>query len=194
MDACSETSIAKVANIAQFLHGWQHSRELGAQPGAGTLHQRWPYYKVGSRSPGQVCKSATVGISASVLSNFLDLIMAPSAVEVESPQNGTAQVKQLHARQPLKSTRSLDRFESVDITPVIGTEFPEANLVELLKSPNADEYLRDLAIKSKPIRAYLRMKESSLTCQSLSGVWYSSGSRTTSPTISRRNSFNDSAN
>jgi hypothetical protein len=35
------------------------------------------------------------------------------------------------------------------VTPTVGTEFPEANLVEMLNAPNSDELLRDLAITSK---------------------------------------------
>lgn len=70
--------------------------------------------------------------------------MAPSAVETEIPIISS---KQDH-REPLKSSGALDGFESIDLTPVIGTEYPTANLVEWLNSPNADDLIRDLAIKS----------------------------------------------
>jgi hypothetical protein len=93
--------------------------------------------------------------------------MAPSATEVDSYQNGIDAKKALASRKPLKSSGSLDQFKSEDVTPVIGTEFPEANLVEWLNSPNADELLRDLAIKSKPIRVYLRIKSNSPNVPSL---------------------------
>jgi alpha-ketoglutarate-dependent taurine dioxygenase len=49
--------------------------------------------------------------------------------------------------KPLKSSGSLDSYESIDITPIIGTEFPTANLVDWINSPDADTLLRDLAIK-----------------------------------------------
>jgi hypothetical protein len=76
--------------------------------------------------------------------------MAPSAVEADSHQNGIDTTKKaLASRKPLQFSGSLDQFKSEDITPVIGTEFPEANVVEWLNAPNADELLRDLAIKSK---------------------------------------------
>jgi alpha-ketoglutarate-dependent taurine dioxygenase len=68
--------------------------------------------------------------------------MAPSATEVELPIS----TKQGH-REPLKSAGVLVGFESIDITPVIGTEYPHANLVELLNAPNSDDLIRDLAIK-----------------------------------------------
>lgn len=69
--------------------------------------------------------------------------MAPSAIETEIP----TQTKQA-PRKPLKSTGSLDKFDSIDITPVIGTEYTQANLVDLLQGPDSAAQLRDLAIKS----------------------------------------------
>lgn len=50
---------------------------------------------------------------------------------------------------PLKASGSLAAHEYFDVTPVIGREFPKANLVELLEAPNSDELIRDLAITSK---------------------------------------------
>ena len=80
--------------------------------------------------------------------------MAPSVIVVENGDIHESK-KLLQSRKPLKSTGSLDKYQSIDVTPVIGTEFPEANLVEWLKASNTDELLRDLAIKGKLIRAYL---------------------------------------
>jgi hypothetical protein len=71
--------------------------------------------------------------------------MAPSATETEIPVISS---KQGH-REPLTSSGTLDKFESIDLTPVIGTEYLNANLVEWIKSPNADDLIKDLAIKSK---------------------------------------------
>jgi len=51
-------------------------------------------------------------------------------------------------KEPLKLSGALDNIESFDVTPVIGREFPTADLVELLRAPNSDELLRDLAITS----------------------------------------------
>lgn len=54
--------------------------------------------------------------------------------------------------QPLKQTGVLERFEYDDVTPVIGREFPTANIVDdFLNSLDADALLRDLAITSKSI-------------------------------------------
>jgi hypothetical protein len=49
---------------------------------------------------------------------------------------------------PLKLSGALEAYESFDVTPVIGREFPAANVVDWLNAPNADELLRDLAITS----------------------------------------------
>lgn len=69
--------------------------------------------------------------------------MAPSAIEVDTPIRSKAEHK-----QPLKLSGALEPFESFDVTPVIGREFPKANLVEWLDAENSDELIRDLAITS----------------------------------------------
>jgi hypothetical protein len=51
-------------------------------------------------------------------------------------------------RTYLKGSGALDSFETVDLTPVLGTEFVDARLAEWMFAPNADAMLRDLAIKS----------------------------------------------
>ncbi|RDW61676.1 putative alpha-ketoglutarate-dependent sulfonate dioxygenase-2 [Coleophoma crateriformis] len=67
--------------------------------------------------------------------------MAPSATDTETPMA-------TKTSKFLKSTGSLDGFKYDDLTPVIGTEFPELNIVDdLLNSPDADRLIRDLAIK-----------------------------------------------
>ena len=44
---------------------------------------------------------------------------------------------------PLKYSGSLDSYKSVEVTPVIGREYPDIQLTDLL---NDDEKLKDLAI------------------------------------------------
>lgn len=68
------------------------------------------------------------------------------AQEFVAPQAVTAKL----VREPLKPNGALDEFESFDLTPVIGKEFPKANLAEWLNAPNADELIRDLAITGQP--------------------------------------------
>ncbi|QKX61320.1 uncharacterized protein TRUGW13939_08468 [Talaromyces rugulosus] len=48
--------------------------------------------------------------------------------------------------EPLQLKGALDQYESFDVTPVIGKEFPTVSLKEWLRAPNSDELLRDLAI------------------------------------------------
>jgi hypothetical protein len=79
--------------------------------------------------------------------------MAPSVVStiVESAENTEAKnsIKIITAaRQPLEYRGKLDEFNSFDVTPVIGREFPNAKLVDWLRAPNSDELLRDLAVTS----------------------------------------------
>lgn len=52
-------------------------------------------------------------------------------------------------REPLKLNGALDKFEHFDVTPIIGREYVDVDLVEWMKAPNADELLRDLAITSE---------------------------------------------
>ncbi|KAL1898254.1 hypothetical protein Sste5346_003661 [Sporothrix stenoceras] len=68
------------------------------------------------------------------------------AAAEETPAPVAASTPVWTHRDPLKLTGALNEFRSIDLTPTIGTEFPEANLVDWLNSPNADALLRDLAI------------------------------------------------
>ena len=54
-------------------------------------------------------------------------------------------------KRALSLSGALVNYESFDITPVIGKEFPKANVVEWMKDPKSDELLRDLAITSRSI-------------------------------------------
>jgi hypothetical protein len=48
--------------------------------------------------------------------------------------------------EPLVDSGSLRGFTSFDVTPGLGTEFPDASLKEWLEAPNSDQLIRDLAI------------------------------------------------
>ncbi|KAK3384666.1 TfdA family taurine dioxygenase [Lasiosphaeria ovina] len=50
------------------------------------------------------------------------------------------------ARAPLKAGTSIDHLSYVDVTPIIGREYPTASLKAMLDADNAEEQLRDLAI------------------------------------------------
>ena len=77
--------------------------------------------------------------------------MAPSVSAETTVVAGAAKpAPQPFLKEPLKLKGALDSFESFDVTPVIGKEFPKANLKEWLRAPNSDELLRDLAITGNP--------------------------------------------
>lgn len=58
---------------------------------------------------------------------------------------GSVDTKNLK-REPLKRGSSIDHLEYVDVSPIIGREYPTAKLKDILTAPNAEEQLRDLAI------------------------------------------------
>lgn len=63
---------------------------------------------------------------------------------------GSAPAGKQSLPQPLKLSGALDKFTTEDTTPVIGREFVNVNIVDdLLKAPNSDELLRDVAITSE---------------------------------------------
>jgi hypothetical protein len=72
--------------------------------------------------------------------------MAPSIIPA-LPKVDYTRVVSKGAKAPLKSSGSLDQFEKVQVTPVIGTEFKEGiQIVALLNAPNSDDLIRELAI------------------------------------------------
>lgn len=74
--------------------------------------------------------------------------MAPSATE-EVPQVEGLSLKETSRPAPLELSGALNDFTYDELTPVIGREFNDINIVDdLLNSPDADARLRDLAITS----------------------------------------------
>ncbi|KAM3432453.1 hypothetical protein MY4824_006530 [Beauveria thailandica] len=69
--------------------------------------------------------------------------MSPTAVESTSTIPILTKGK---VTAPLQVTGALKDFESVEISPSIGREYPTADLAEILKAPNSDELIRDLAV------------------------------------------------
>jgi len=71
-------------------------------------------------------------------------IQAPGPA-TEAPNSNNAQTH----KEPLQLQGALDQYESFDVTPIIGREFPAANLKDWLEAPNSDELLKELAITSE---------------------------------------------
>jgi hypothetical protein len=64
----------------------------------------------------------------------------------EGPHPGPDYTVRTGHREYLQPSGLLDQYQQFDVTPVIGTEFSAAKLVEWMEAPNADELLRELAI------------------------------------------------
>ena len=124
--------------------------------------------------------------------------MAPSAVEAVQPVVDGIKQKVLTINEkpaapvqdalptrlenhvePLKLSGALDHLEQFDVTPVIGREYANVDLVELLRAPNSDELIRDLAITSLSAPEPRSPSSRSHQMQSPSVVSSSSAPRTT---------------
>lgn len=70
-------------------------------------------------------------------------------------------------REPLKLSGALDQFGSFDVTPIIGREFVDVSLAKLLRAPNSDDLIRDLAITSKRSKLFTFSSQTILTLCSL---------------------------
>lgn len=89
--------------------------------------------------------------------------MAPTAVSIESQEAVPLRSKTV-SRVGLESTGSLDKFDWDDLTPAIGREFAETNIVnDLLNAPDADQLLRDLAITISQRGVVFFRKQDNLT-------------------------------
>lgn len=51
-------------------------------------------------------------------------------------------------KEPLQLKGLLEEYESFDVTPTIGREYPTINLKQILQAPNSDDLIRELAITS----------------------------------------------
>ena len=63
--------------------------------------------------------------------------------------DGKGAFDHLQSKEPLELKGLLEEFEYFDVTPVIGREFKNVDVVAWLQSPNSDELIRDLAITSR---------------------------------------------
>jgi hypothetical protein len=76
--------------------------------------------------------------------------MATATIQASGSVSETVPIESTKThKEPLRLQGVLDQYESFDVTPIIGQEFPRANLKEWLEAPNSDELLRDLAITSQ---------------------------------------------
>ncbi|KFY79226.1 hypothetical protein V499_01761 [Pseudogymnoascus sp. VKM F-103] len=78
-----------------------------------------------------------------------DVDTAPAAPHQASPSKprvvlGGSETHVSTLSKPLVYSGSLDEYKSFDVTPVIGREYPEVRLVDILKN---DVKIRNLAIQ-----------------------------------------------
>jgi len=73
--------------------------------------------------------------------------MAPSIIPPVYRTENFTHVVSKGAKAPLTPSGALEKYPKTQVTPVIGTEFKEGvQVVDLLKAPNSDDLIRDLAI------------------------------------------------
>ena len=121
--------------------------------------------------------------------------MVPALVETTQNGNGVAHENpnvlnghvKATAKLPLQSNGSLDDYDFKDLTPCIGREFPNANLVDIMAASNSDELLQELALTSMTI-TYQRKYHVTDKVQSVNVAWSGSASKTILPTTYRNNS------
>lgn len=52
-------------------------------------------------------------------------------------------------KNPLAPSGLLDKYKHFDVTPVLGREFIDVDLVEWLRAPDSDDLIRELAVTSR---------------------------------------------
>lgn len=67
----------------------------------------------------------------------------------DSLENGKEVFDHIQSKKPLELKGVLEEFKYFDVTPVIGREFKDVDIVAWLQSPNSDGLIRDLAITSR---------------------------------------------
>ncbi|KAK5627789.1 hypothetical protein RRF57_003504 [Xylaria bambusicola] len=107
---------------------------------------------------------------------------APQNVTQENGTNGHPPQASKLRREPLKNSGSIDYLEYVDVTPIIGREYPTAKIKDILTAPNADEQLRDLAITiCERGVVFFRAPQDDLTVEEQKHVTYMLGKLTGRP-------------
>lgn len=78
-----------------------------------------------------------------------------TTIVTHSSSNQEAQREAERYPEPLLLTGALDHLRSEELTPVIGREYPSANLVDdIINAKNSDELIRDLAITSESSQSH----------------------------------------
>lgn len=94
----------------------------------------------------QAVQQVTEKVLATELGKTETPATGSTTAPVPKPSEGVVPKTLTDHKEPLTLSGALDKFESFDVTPVIGREFADVDLAEWLRAPNSDELLRDLAI------------------------------------------------
>jgi hypothetical protein len=83
---------------------------------------------------------------------------------------------------PLKTTGSIDHLDYIDVSPIIGREYPTAKLKDILHASNHEAQLRDLAITiCERGVVFFRAPQDDLTVEEQKRITELLGSLTTRP-------------
>jgi hypothetical protein len=97
-------------------------------------------------------------------------------------QNGHSTAAPKLRRERLKNSGSIDYLAYVDVTPIIGREYPTAKIKDILNAPNAEQQLRDLAITiCERGVVFFRAPQDDLTVEEQKHVTYMLGKLTGRP-------------
>ena len=66
-----------------------------------------------------------------------------------TPSAASVAVKGTTARKPLAASGVLSKYGQHDLTPVLGVQFEDLQLSQLLKEDDADDLIKELAILGK---------------------------------------------
>lgn len=78
-----------------------------------------------------------------------EIPILPGKVAAAAATPTTAAATTASAKPWLKSTGVLDQFEHFEVTPIIGREYSNVDIVEWLQAPNSDELIKELAVTSE---------------------------------------------
>ncbi|KAI0506763.1 TfdA family taurine dioxygenase [Xylaria bambusicola] len=100
----------------------------------------------------------------------------------ENGMNGNPLPASKLQQEPLKNSGSIDHLKYVDVTPIIGREYPTAKIKDILAAPNSDQQLRDLAITiCERGVVFFRAPQDDLTVEEQKHVTYMLGKLTGRP-------------
>lgn len=89
--------------------------------------------------------------------------VAPAATDIPILPGKTAAAAATSTKPWLKSSGALDQYEHIEVTPIIGREYPTANVVSWLEAPNSDELIKELALTSMSPHRYKHLINANLS-------------------------------